>query len=264
MSRGILFLMYHELQAMGRELCESDPGYVRYVVTADEFRDHLTMFQANNWRGLNVTESLRLISGSNEQAEKGVCLTFDDGCATDLLVAAPLLQEKCFNATFYITVDHLGRRGYLTEEQLQELSKLGFEIGSHSMTHRYLDDLGPDDLRLEIAESKKRLEQMTGKAVTHFSCPGGRVNSRVIQIAREAGYDSVATSRIGINNSGTDRFALRRVAVKQGTTSDKLERLCRGEGQLLGQAQNAVLAGAKRVLGNATYERLRSTVLRQG
>ena len=264
MSKSTLFLMYHELHAPGRELCESDPGYVRYVVTADEFRDHLAMLQANDWTGLNVTESLGLISGNNEQAKRGVCLTFDDGCATDLLVAAPLLQEKGFNATFYITVDHLGRRGYLTEQQLRELSEGGFEIGSHSMTHRYLDDLGQDDLEREIVESKKRLEQITGRGVAHFSCPGGRVNSDVVRIAREAGYDSVATSRVGTNRDSADRFSLSRVAMKRGITAARLERLCRGEGLFFSQAQNVVLAGAKRVLGNATYERLRSTVLRQG
>jgi peptidoglycan/xylan/chitin deacetylase (PgdA/CDA1 family) len=264
MSKGFLFLMYHELQEAGRELCESDPGYVRYVATADEFREHLAMLKANNWRGLNVTESLALIMGNGEPAERGVCLTFDDGCATDLLVAAPLLKERGWNATFYITVDHLGRRGYLTEIQLRELGNLGFEIGSHSMNHRYLDDLGLEDLRVEIVESKKRLEQITGQAVTHFSCPGGRVNSSVTQVARDAGYNSVATSRVGTNRDSADRFSLSRMAVKRGTTAAKLERLCRGEGLFLSQAQNVVLAGAKRVLGNSTYERLRSTMLREG
>jgi len=264
MSKGILFLMYHELEVPGRELCDSDPGYVRYVATAAEFREHLAMLKANGWKGLNVTKSLELMNGNNDQSQASVCLTFDDGCATDLLVAGPLLQENGCNATFYITVDHLGRRGYLTTEQLRELSNLGLEIGSHSMTHRYLDDLGPDDLKVEIAESKKRLEQTTGRAVLHFSCPGGRVTPNVIQIAREAGYDSVATSHVGTNRNSADRFTLSRVAVKRGTTAARLEKICRGEGLFLSQAQNAVLAGAKRVLGNSTYERLRSTVLRQG
>ncbi len=261
MSKGILFLMYHELQAPGRELCDNDPGYVHYVVTADEFRDHLAVLQANQLRGSNVTEALRLMSGNNEK-DKAVCLTFDDGCATDLLVAAPLLQEKGFSATFYITVDHLGRRGYLMEKQLRELSDVGFEIGSHSMTHRYLDDLVPEELTSELIGSKEKLEQITGRPIKHFSCPGGRVNSSMVKIARAAGYDSVATSRIGINTSGTDWFALRRVAVKQGTNSNRFERLCRGEGQLLSQAQNAVLSAAKLTLGNTMYEKLRATVLR--
>ena len=264
MSKGILFLMYHELEVPGRELCDSDPGYVRYVATSNEFREHLAMLKINGWRGLNVTDSLELINGNNEQSQASVCLTFDDGCATDLLVAAPLLQENSCNATFYITVDHLGRRGYLATEQLQELSNLGLEIGSHSMTHRYLDDLGSEDLKVEIAESKERLEQLTGRAVPHFSCPGGRVNPSVIQVAREAGYASVATSHVGTNRNSADRFTLSRVAVKRGTTAVRLEKICRGEGMFLSQAQNAVLAGAKRVLGNSTYERLRSTVLRQG
>lgn len=259
MSNGTVFLMYHELEIRGRELCENDPGYVRYAVTEEDFRDQLAIFERHGWSGWNVSESLKpAASGSGE----AVCFTFDDGYATDLSVAAPLLREQGFNATFYVTVNHLGRRGCLTKDQLRELSDLGMEIGSHSMTHRHLNDLGVDELRVELVDSKLRLEEITGQPVAHFSCPGGRVNEMVKEVARDAGYESVATSRIGINTGGSDRFALTRVAVKRGMTAARLERLCRGEGLLVSQAQEAVLYAAKRILGNSMYERVRTGVLR--
>ena len=72
---------------------------------------------------------------------KTVCITFDDGCETDLLAAAPILKEFGFGATFYITVGFLGKPGYLSEAQVRNLSALGFEIGCHSLTHPYLPTL---------------------------------------------------------------------------------------------------------------------------
>jgi peptidoglycan/xylan/chitin deacetylase (PgdA/CDA1 family) len=257
MSKGTVFLMYHELQSPGRELCDNDPGYALYAVSEKDFCSQLDTLKQEGWSGLSVTEVLRSANDS-----RGVCITFDDGCATDLLIAAPLLRERGFNGTSYVTVNHLGRRGYLTREQLRELSDLGFEVGSHSMTHRHLNDLGVDDLKFEIAESKLRLEEITGRRVAHFSCPGGRVNSLVKEIAKEAGYESVSTSRVGLNTPYTDRFALARVAVKRGASAAKIEKLCRGEGLFLSQAQEAVLSAAKQVLGNSTYEKMRSAVLR--
>lgn len=261
MSRDVVFLMYHELRTPETELCDDDPGYVRYVVNREEFRKQLVTLRTKGWRGWSVTKALEVIDEESDAATQGVCLTFDDGCATDLLSAAPLLLEENFSATFYVTVDHLGRQGYLSERQLRELSDLGFEIGSHSLHHKYLTDLPANQLQAEIAESKERLEQITGRRVAHFSCPGGRTSPRVSQEAHDAGYDSVATSRVGINRRGTDRFALTRVPIKQATSMKDFERLCRGEGIRVREAETAVLDAAKRVFGTAMYERIRSTIL---
>ncbi|HEY0003483.1 MAG TPA: polysaccharide deacetylase family protein [Pyrinomonadaceae bacterium] len=268
MSDGLVYLMYHELELPTRALCESEPGYVRYVVGAEDFRQQLSHLQSNNFRGLCVGEALALADAerpaSSSENRPTVVITFDDGCETDLLVAAPLLQQLSFKATFYVTVAHLDQRGYLSKGQLRELSELGFEIGSHSMTHSLLSDLASDRLHVEIAGSKSRLEELIGKSVVHFSCPGGRWDQRVARIAREAGYDSVVTSSIGVNPQAPDRFRLSRVPVMRGMKIEDFERICRAEGLGLRRAQGAVLDAAKRVLGNSIYQRLRSTVLGQG
>ena len=188
-------------------------------------------------------------------------MTFDDGCETDLLFAAPALKDAGFGATFYVTFGHLGRRGYMSESQLRELSGAGFDIGSHSMTHCYLHDLSDERVREEVAGSKERLEQLTGRRVAHFSCPGGRWDARVARMAREAGYESVATSAVGVNTRASDPFKLSRVAVTRGTTAEEVLRVSRGEGLAARRARVAVLDVAKRVLGNSIYERLRTAAL---
>lgn len=256
MKGGRVFLMYHELEREGRELCDKEPGYVRYALAEGDFRQHLSRLREMSWRGLSVGEALR-----NGEDERAAVFTFDDGCETDLTVAAPLLKESGFGATFYVVTGFTGRRGYMTARQVRELSELGFEVGSHSHTHSLLTDLDSASLRAELAESKDRLEQMTGRGVEHFSCPGGRWSRAVSEAAREAGYSSVATSRPGSNARGADRFALARVAVMRGTAAESLARLCRGEGLFRLRAQEAALGAAKRLLGNAAYVRLRGAVL---
>jgi peptidoglycan/xylan/chitin deacetylase (PgdA/CDA1 family) len=259
MTSGTVYLMYHELRLPERELCDDEQGYARYVVAATDFRDQLAHLRANGFAGLSVTEALAQPGG--QQVPDGICLTFDDGCETDLKVAAPELQAHNFKATFYVTFAHLERRGYLTRKQLRELSDQGFEIGCHSMNHVYLTDLPLEELRTEVAESKDRLEQITGKRVAHFSCPGGRWDNRIARVAEEAGYASVATSRIGVNAPEADRFCLSRVAVTHGIQMTEFARLCRGQGLKLRHARSAMLGSAKRVLGNSVYEKFRSLIL---
>lgn len=256
--RRVAFLMYHELELPERALCNTDPGYVRYVVDAQVFRAQIARLRADGLRGVSVRE---VLSPTADPAPR-VAITFDDGCETDLLVAAPVLRDAGFDATFYVTVEHLGRRGYLSRTQLRELADLGFEIGSHAMRHRYLHDLPTTEVRSELVDSKQELENITGRRIAQFSCPGGRWDRRVLRAARIAGYDSLVTSAIGINSARTDRYRLSRIAVMRGMGEGELARVARGKGLFRRRAQSAALNVAKRVLGNSMYERLRSAALR--
>src|SRR5262249_17061340 len=150
----IVFLMYHELELPGRRLVQQDPGYVRYILLRDTFQEQMKWLKDSGIRGLSVSEA------SLYPPEASVCVTFDDGCETDLLVAAPILREMNFHATFYLTAGFLGTPGYLSAEQVKELDSLGFEIGCHSMTHPYLSDLSDAELGREIVDAKLQLEQV--------------------------------------------------------------------------------------------------------
>jgi hypothetical protein len=250
-------LMYHELERPGRELSRTDSGYVRYVISESLFRTQLDTLTRLELQGCSVGEAL---TNSNSMGAR-VVLTFDDGCETDYAVAAPLLQQRQFNATFYIVTGYLGRRGHLSTSQLRELHQLGFEIGSHSVTHPYLCDLEMDELTSELKGSKQQLEQILGAPVHHFSCPGGRWDARVAAVARASGYASVATSRIGINHAHSDPFCLARLAITGRTSPEAFELQCRGRGLLLRRVSSQLLDVTKNVLGNGTYEKLHAALL---
>jgi peptidoglycan/xylan/chitin deacetylase (PgdA/CDA1 family) len=255
-KRGTVFLMYHELEEPGRPLCQAEPGYVRYVLRSSKFRAQMDFIKHQGWGGVSVSQALNHQPGN-------IAITFDDGCETDLGCAAPILQEFGFGATFYITTGFLGKPGYLSESQLRELCGLGFEIGCHSMTHAYLTDLDGDGLHREVAEAKSQLEQIIGRPVEHFSCPGGRYNQWVSQVARSAGYRTVATSRMQANSASSDRFALGRVAVMRSTSLAEFAELCSGRGFKRRNLLVRLREGSRRLLGNAFYDRLRDAVLRR-
>jgi len=256
MTSGIIFLMYHELGYPSRPLCCPDPGYVRYVVTASNFEAQMQFLSSGGWRGLSVSQAL------NFPAYSATAITFDDGCATDLQVAVPILRRLGFGATFYITPGFLGRPGYMSTAQVRELCNLGFEVGCHSMTHPHLTDIDPDALRRETFEAKRQLELIAGKPIEHFSCPGGRYNQRVAGMVREAGFRTMATSRIQANTPATDPFALGRVVVMRGTDAKTFAGLCRGTLLWKLHLRKSATDLAKQALGNALYDRVRTGLLR--
>jgi peptidoglycan/xylan/chitin deacetylase (PgdA/CDA1 family) len=254
---GIVFLMYHELELPRRPLCQSGPGYVRYILSQESFRSQMRWLAQNGWRGLSVGEALSYPSRNS------VAITFDDGSETDLISAAPILKENRLNATFYVTAGFVGNSGFMSSAQLRELHALGFEIGCHSMTHAYLDDLEQPVLRREIFDAGKTLEDMIGRKIEHFSCPGGRYDDRTRDLAREAGYRSLATSRAHANSSATNPYSLGRVAILRDTDSVTFERVCAAEALWQIRVGETLRGAAKRAMGNTMYDRFRSFLLRQ-
>jgi peptidoglycan/xylan/chitin deacetylase (PgdA/CDA1 family) len=250
--------MYHELEPPGHVLCQNQPGYVRYVLRQDEFQTQLALLSEFGWRGLNVSQDR-----ASDHPDPGVVITFDDGCETDLTVAAPLLLSRGFNATFYLVAGFVGHQGYLSAAQATELAELGFEIGCHSMTHAYLAGLTEKELKIEVVEAKDRLEQILGRRVDHFSCPGGRWSSRVRGVARQAGYQTVATSRVGTNSAHSDPFRLSRVAILRGLMPADFARVSNGRGLALQRFAQSLRAVAQRALGDSRYDRLRGLWLRR-
>ena len=257
-AAGVLFLMYHEIESPGKKLCNLNPGYIRYVVVETEFKRQLELMRSAGLRGVSVSEALVEF---RDHRSASVELTFDDGCQTDFTVSAPILRSMEFNATLFVVAGFVGAPHFLTASQLRELHKAGFEIGSHSMTHRHLTDLDDKELAKELRESKDCLEQIIGANVIHISCPNGRWSPRVAQFAREAGYKTISTSRIARNFPNSDRLNLARFPVMRDTSPEEFSRLISGANLAVYQRKAALLKLAKQALGNRIYDKLRSKLL---
>lgn len=92
--------------------------------------------------------------------------------------------------------------------QIQEMNKHDISFGGHTKTHRNLCLLTDNEIKDELAGSKKIIEEKTGFAVKEFSYPFGRFDERVRSLVIKAGYECARTSRKGINDKDTDRYSL--------------------------------------------------------
>lgn len=106
-----------------------------------------------------------------------------------------------------------GERLLMNWEEIRDLHKCGFSVGSHTLSHIPLTDLAPADAEKEIAESGKILSQRIGAPVKGFSYPRGAWNRELAVMAKQAGYDYAVTTVFGSNKSGCDRFALSRRSI---------------------------------------------------
>lgn len=124
----------------------------------------------------------------------GVEIAFDDGNASDLVHALPLLARAGRTARFFVLAGRIGAPGLLGEAGVVALREAGMTIGSHGLHHRDWRTLPRPELIQEVAESRRRLSELVGADVDEAACPFGSYDRRVLGALRSAGYRRVFTS----------------------------------------------------------------------
>src|SRR5690606_21117147 len=139
----------------------------------------------------------------------------------------------------------------------------GMSIQSHGYDHVYLTDLDPDTLRERLHAARLRIEDGVGAAVTLLAPPGGRMPAGLAATAGQCGYRHVLSSRPGRIRAARHPAVLPRLAVTAPLPGSRLRAWIRGSGAavLREQLRHGALSAAKRMLGDARYERARLLAL---
>jgi peptidoglycan/xylan/chitin deacetylase (PgdA/CDA1 family) len=197
-----------------------------YVVTAETFSAQLEEMVRCGFRTLELSGIKAWKEGNIP--EKAVVITFDDGLKSHGEVAAPILEKAGFKGLFFIPVKLVGQKGHMDWNDLKDLSRRGFEIGSHGWRHVPLTQLPESEVREEFVKSKAVLEEKLGVPVKSFSIPRGFYNESMRAVAREAGYEYLFTSTFDTNSKDCDLFELKRMVVKRSTASSQFAAILEG------------------------------------
>jgi len=127
-------------------------------------------------------------------------ITFDDGYESVYQNAFPILKKHNIPAVVFVISNFVGdinnwesfsiqrRFRHLTHNQIIDLHKSGWEIGSHSKNHPYLPALPEQKIKDEIRGSKEFIEDIIQDRVISFCYPYGRYNQQIIKVVKDAGY----------------------------------------------------------------------------
>lgn len=103
--------------------------------------------------------------------------------------ALPRLLELLDEMRIRATIFAVGRPAARHARRIRAAAEAGHEIASHSDTHpQPFSTLDAPSLRREVAGSKARLEDLTGRPVDGFRAPGWDVDARVLGAVARAGY----------------------------------------------------------------------------
>ena len=101
--------------------------------------------------------------------------------------------------------------------ELREMADSGLvEIGSHTISHPILSTLADNEVGHELNDSRKQIEEGTGKKVRSFCFPNGKpedYHSTQLQLVRDAGYSSAVVTRFGMPGRTANPYELPRIGV---------------------------------------------------
>ena len=105
----------------------------------------------------------------------------------------------------------------LNWEEIEDLQRRGFAIGSHTRTHPSLSQIDEAQLEFEIGGSFQDLRERLALRDITLAYPFGKaehISAATVAMAQRAGYVCALTSIKEINTPTTDVFQLRRIGFK--------------------------------------------------
>ncbi len=93
-------------------------------------------------------------------------------------------QNNKIQATFFI----LGWIAERLPNLVREIHARGHEVASHGYNHNFCNEQSHDDLKKDLTDSKKLLEDIIGESVFGYRAPNFSISNDVIRIIEECGY----------------------------------------------------------------------------
>ena len=218
---GVPILCYHAVS--------DDTGgpLAPWAMAPGRFVEHLDALADAGYRPVALDDLVTAVHDRNEPApDDAVALTFDDGYADVAENVWPLLAERGWPATLYLTTGPAGQtfldRPVLDHRQVRELADAGLSIGAHGHTHVALDTVAPSVADDEIRRSRDLVAEWTGRPVTAFAYPHGFHDRQVRAAVVAAGFAHACAVKQALTSADDDRFALARIMPTGEVTGEEL------------------------------------------
>lgn len=194
--KDVLVLCYHAV---------SHTWPADLAIAPDQLRSQLLALKRQGYRATTFAEAV-----TEPSSEPVVAVTFDDAYRSIAEGAFPILQELGIPGTLFVPTDHVGTSrpmswpgidGWMggdhekellpmSWEEVEQVSRAGWEIGSHSCSHPHLTQVDDVTLERELVESRQRCEEELQRPCMSLAYPYGDADSRVVLAARRAGYST--------------------------------------------------------------------------
>ena len=212
-------LMYHRVATLWGD----EPAItVNLTVEPQEYGLQMQWLKDQGYTTVTQLQLFNALMHGAELPAKPIMITFDDGYRGIVTNAAPVMQRLGMTGTAYVVTDRIAENPktaptWMTWPQLKLLERRGWDIGSHTVSHRELPSLSHDEALKQLRQSRFALEHHLRHPVQWFCYPAGRLDASSVELVREAGYVLATTTQSGVEHSASDPLRLTRVRISNST-----------------------------------------------
>ena len=106
-----------------------------------------------------------------------IALTFDDGPNTVITPQVlDILEENGAVGTFFLIAQNITPE---SAEMVRRAVAMGCDIENHSVTHSFMDEMSPEQIREEVKTCSEKITAITGRAPEFFRPPFIRVSQEM-------------------------------------------------------------------------------------
>ncbi len=189
------------------------------TLSVGTFRSQIRFLKEHKYNVLPLEKLAELIIQKKKIPGRTVAITLDDGYKDNYLNAYPVLKEYNLPATIFIITGEVGRpqQDRLSWEEIKQMQSSGLiSFGSHCLGPEPLVNLKTkEEIRQQIFESKRILEEKLGAPVNMFSYPEGLFNAKIKQMVIDAGYHLAVATNPGRKYPDDDVFLLKRLRISE-------------------------------------------------
>lgn len=174
---------------------ESNTGYENIDnlhVSESDFEYYLKTLKERGYKTISFTDIFKFYNGEKDFDFKPILITFDDGYKS-VLKAYEIMNNYDFTGNVFVISDYIGKKSngfpwemtappildMLDEKDISSLLKNGWEIGSHTKSHKLLNKLTLHEIQDEIRYSKHKLKEIFNVEVISFAYPCGQYKSGI-------------------------------------------------------------------------------------
>jgi len=191
------------------------------AISTETLRRQMRFLKSHHYNVLSLESLVTLIKERKRIPSKTISITFDDGYKDNYIYAFPILKKYHLPATVFIITDEVGRADRLSWDEIKEMQDSGIiTFGSHTLGPEPLINIKSEqEIKRQILDSKKILEEKLGRQANAFSYPEGRFNDKIKQLVREAGYKLAVATNPGKKFANDDIFALKRLRISANSNN---------------------------------------------
>jgi peptidoglycan/xylan/chitin deacetylase (PgdA/CDA1 family) len=245
---GIIVLLYHKV-------LPEDNGS-KYSIKPDKFEEQIRFLKTKGYKTILPSDIIQM--GLNSNPENIIMLSFDDGTADHYKYVYPILRKNDYHGVFFIVSKNMNSPGCLNVDQIRDMSKNNMEIGSHSNSHMFMDELSHQAILTELGRSKSELEKVCEKEIISFAPPGGWFSYDVVKTANHLGYRAFFSCKIGTNDLREKLFVYNRIEVLNSMSMDEFKSLLKPHEILWYKLKQTMKFGLHDIIGSKNYSRLAS------